>query len=89
MSLNNLALDLSTRCTQLGEPQDLDTAIVLHREALELRPKGHPLRPSSLASLASHLSTRCERLARMEDLDEAIMLNREALSLRTLFVPSL
>ena len=42
MSLNNLAVDLSTRYSQLGAMEDLNEAIVLDREALDLRPQGHP-----------------------------------------------
>ena len=61
--------------------EDLDEAIVLVREALELRPQGHPLRSDSLNSLANGLSTRYKRLGVMHDLDEAVALGREALDL--------
>ena len=56
--------------------------IVLVREALVLRPPGHPLRSSSLNSLANGLSTRYEQFGATEDLDEAIALDREAFHLR-------
>jgi CHAT domain-containing protein len=81
LSLNNLAVHLSSRYNQLGAMQDLDEAIVLDREALGLRPQGHPDRPSSLNNLAIHLSTRYNQLGAMQDLDEAIVLDREALGL--------
>jgi CHAT domain-containing protein len=61
--------------------QDLDEAIVLDREALNLRPQGHPDRSMSLNNLALHLSTRYDQLGAMQDLDEAIVLDREALNL--------
>ncbi|KAF8132924.1 CHAT domain-containing protein [Boletus edulis] len=82
MSLNSLAVGLSTRYKQLGAMVDLDEAIVLDRVALELRPQGHPDRSMSLNSLAVGLSTRYNQLGAMVDLDEAIVLDREALELR-------
>ncbi|KAL5523186.1 hypothetical protein ACEPAF_1453 [Sanghuangporus sanghuang] len=54
----------------------------LDREALELRPEGHPDRSLSLANLASSLSTYFEHRGRMEDLEEAIALERAALELQ-------
>jgi hypothetical protein len=52
--------------------EDLEDAISYHREALSLRPPGHPNRSSSLNNLANVLSTRYEQSGRMEDLEEAI-----------------
>ena len=49
MSLNDLAVNLSTRYNQLGAMQDSKGAIVLDREVLDLRPKGHPDRSIALA----------------------------------------
>ncbi|KAG6371182.1 hypothetical protein JVT61DRAFT_9804 [Boletus reticuloceps] len=62
--------------------EDLDEAIGLDREALDLRPKGHPDWSGSLSNLAIRLSTRYNQLGVMEDVDGAIVLNREALHLR-------
>jgi CHAT domain-containing protein/tetratricopeptide (TPR) repeat protein len=62
--------------------QDLNKGIVLDREALDLRPQGHPDRSESLCSLVVHLSTRYKQLGAMQDIDEAIVLAREALDLR-------
>ncbi|KAF8439106.1 hypothetical protein L210DRAFT_66607, partial [Boletus edulis BED1] len=42
VALNKIASCLFTRYKQLGRVVDLDEAIVLDREALELRPQGHP-----------------------------------------------
>ncbi|KAI0037312.1 hypothetical protein FA95DRAFT_1529493, partial [Auriscalpium vulgare] len=54
---------------------------MLHREALNLRPPGHPDRSSSLNDLAGAVKTQFEQLGRMRDLEEAILLHREALHL--------
>ena len=81
MSLDNLAVDFSSRYNQLGAKQGLDEAIVLDREALDLRPQGHPYRPVSLNNLAVNLSIRYKQLGATEDVDEAIVLVREALDL--------
>ena len=81
MSLNNLAGRLSTRYNQLGWMGDLNEAIVLSREALALRPLGHPDRPMSLNNLAADLSARYNHLGWMADLNEAIFLDRNALLL--------
>ncbi|KAG1869359.1 CHAT domain-containing protein [Suillus subalutaceus] len=62
--------------------EDLDQAIALHREALALRPVGHPDRSSSLNNLATELSSRFEHRGNDEDLDQAIALQREVLDLR-------
>jgi hypothetical protein len=42
MSLNNLTVQFSTRFAHRGNNKDLDQAITLDREALALRPVGHP-----------------------------------------------
>ncbi|KAF8428507.1 hypothetical protein L210DRAFT_985630 [Boletus edulis BED1] len=47
-SLNSLAVDLSIRYNKLSVMEDLDEAIVLGREALDLRPQKHPHRPTSM-----------------------------------------
>jgi CHAT domain-containing protein/tetratricopeptide (TPR) repeat protein len=62
--------------------EDLEEAIVLDRQALDLRPQGHPLRSSCLNNLANRLSIRYKELGAMEDLEEATVLVREALFLR-------
>ena len=73
MSLNNLAANLSIQYEQLGTTQDLDEAIFLGREALDLRPQGHPDWSMFLINFAVHLSTRYKQLGAMEDLGEAII----------------
>jgi hypothetical protein len=51
LSLCNLGSKLSTRFQQSGDRDDLDEAIQLHRDALVLRPPGHPARAMSLSTL--------------------------------------
>ena len=41
-SLNNLAVALNTRVEQTGQIADVDEAVALHGEALELRQEPHP-----------------------------------------------
>ncbi|KAF8122963.1 TPR-like protein [Boletus edulis] len=60
---------------------DINDAIALRREGLELRPQGHPDRSASLTNLAVCLFTRYNQLGAMTDLDEAVVLGREALEL--------
>jgi hypothetical protein len=59
----------------------LDQAITLDREALALRPVGHPDWSSSLSSLANRLSTRFDQQGNDEDLDQAIAFHGEVLAL--------
>ncbi|KAF8501303.1 CHAT domain-containing protein [Gautieria morchelliformis] len=80
-SFTGIASALVTRFEQSGRHEDLEEAISLHREALELRPAPHPLRSDSLNNIANALSTRFEQSGRHEDLEEAISLHREALGL--------
>ena len=62
--------------------EDLNEAVVLDREALDLCLQGHPDRAMSLNNLAIDLVIRYEQLWGVEDLDEAIVLVRGALDLR-------
>jgi hypothetical protein len=56
-------------------------AISLSREALSLRPAGHPRRSISCNNLASLLQTLFDQTGQVALLAEAIDLHREALSL--------
>ena len=69
-----------TRFWKGGQKHDLDEAISLYRQALELQPPPHPNRSSSLSNLASVLRIRFEHEGHRIDLDEAISLNREVLN---------
>ena len=48
--------------------EDLEEAITSHRQALALRPHGHPDRSFSLTNYASAMCTRFQQLGRMDDL---------------------
>jgi tetratricopeptide (TPR) repeat protein len=65
-------------------PTRVSHCIALHRELLELRPSGHPLRDEALHRLARalHLLAYELHLSGPEALTEAIQLNREAAQLR-------
>ncbi|KAG1798762.1 hypothetical protein EV424DRAFT_1332814, partial [Suillus variegatus] len=56
--------------------------LILHREALALRPVGHTDWSMSLNNLAKQLSSRFDHRGNDEDLDQAIALQREVLALR-------
>ena len=60
---------------------DLEEAIILDRQLLELRSRGHPDRGESLSNLAVDLCARYHQLGLIIDLDAAITLTREALEL--------
>ncbi len=60
--------------------KNLDDTISSHREAVTVRPPGHPYRSRSLDHLAIALRTRFQQLGQVEDLEEAISFHREALT---------
>jgi hypothetical protein len=62
--------------------EDMNKAISLHREALDLRPVGHPARSLSLSNLSKVIMTRFGLTGNLEDMNEAILLQNEALALR-------
>ncbi|TEB23414.1 TPR-like protein [Coprinellus micaceus] len=82
LSLNNLASTLHTNFKRSGFVGDLEEAVMLHRQVLELRPSGHPDRSLSLNNLASTLHTNFKRSGFVGDLEEAVMLHRQVLELR-------
>jgi tetratricopeptide (TPR) repeat protein len=64
-----------------GQITLIDEAIVLERQALALRPPGHPKRAASCGNLAVALKTRYKHSGDAALLEEAIALEREALAL--------
>lgn len=72
MVLHNIAAYLSLRFEQLGAIENLEGIIVLHQEALGLRPQGHPDWSLSLNDLASCLGLRYFLLSATGDLQEAV-----------------
>ncbi|KAI6016665.1 hypothetical protein BKA83DRAFT_14985 [Pisolithus microcarpus] len=83
-ALYNLALGLCARFKKERQINDLNEAITLHRDALELRPVENEEgdRSDSLHQLAFCLWYRYHELGAVVDLEEAIALGREALALR-------
>ena len=82
LEIFEFAKSMFTECKQCAKLQDLDTAILLFREALVLRPNLHPMRMYALNNLAMGLLTRFDHLGHIEDLDEAISLARESGTVR-------
>ncbi|KAI6012671.1 hypothetical protein F5J12DRAFT_912036 [Pisolithus orientalis] len=82
VALYDLAYALCDRYDKDSEIEDLNEAITLHREALELRPVKNDKRSLSLNELAFCLSTRYEKQRGIDDLEESITLGRESLELR-------
>ena len=68
-----------TQFERSSQLKDLEEAISLHREALDLLLASHPRRSGSLNNLASASKTRFELSGHLEDLEEAISLHRGAL----------
>ena len=79
--MGNIANCFHARFTRLGTLSDLDEALVLYRNTLELLPQGHPGRIRSLAGIASCLYARFIRLGSLSDLDDALALHRDTLAL--------
>ena len=66
LSLNDLAIYLSTRYNRLRQLVDLDEAIIANREALQYHAPGHPDRFISMNNLAICFSTRDDHLPRQD-----------------------
>jgi tetratricopeptide (TPR) repeat protein len=62
--------------------EDLKEAITCYRQALALRPHGHPDRSDSLNGLGSAVYAHFNQLGRMKDLEEAITCHRQALGVQ-------
>ena len=73
-----IAKSMLIQCKQSAPLEDLDTAILLFREALLQRPDSHPMRSHAINNLAMGLLTRFNHLGHTEDLGEAISLVRES-----------
>ncbi|KAG2099630.1 CHAT domain-containing protein [Suillus discolor] len=75
-------VSLQDRFLQHGIMSDHDESVELHRDALLLRPPGHPSRSSSLNNLALYLRDKFLQRGIMSDLDESVELYWDALLLR-------
>ena len=81
IALEKLAGLLHSQFESHGSISDLNEAISLARNALELRPQGHPRRILSLGHLATYLRSRFTQLGVLSDLNEALAFARNALEL--------
>lgn len=59
---------------------DLNKAIDLGRQALDLCPSGHPHRSMFLNNAANRYSVRYQSMGEMTDLNEAIVFGKQALA---------
>ncbi|KAI6145655.1 hypothetical protein BKA82DRAFT_24385 [Pisolithus tinctorius] len=75
---SSFASSLRTYFLRRGAMVDLEEAIDLNREALDLRPRRHPDRSTSLHDLTACLSERYDTLGAMVDLERAIRVARAA-----------
>ena len=74
----NLADAMSTRFQQLERMEDLEEAITCLRQAVALRPHGHPNRSFSLIILASVMNTCFQQSRSHDDLLDTVMHLSEA-----------
>ena len=82
LEIYEFAKSMLIECKRSVPLDDLDTAILLFREALLQRPVSHPMRMYSINNLVMALVTRFDHLGRTEDLDEAIALACESGAVR-------
>lgn len=80
--LGLLATLFYQRGSDTGNLQDLDKAIVVYRQAVEICPTGHPDRHIAINNLGTAIYTRFSQTPNSQDLEEAIQLYREALELK-------
>jgi 5-methylcytosine-specific restriction endonuclease McrA len=79
--LSNLANDLFIRFEQRGINKDLNEAITLRKQGLDVLPVGHPGRSNTLNNLGNELSSRFTHQSNENDINEVITLYREVLAL--------
>ena len=81
VATNSLADLLHTRFEEQGRISDLDEALALYREALELCLEGHRDRALFMDNIANCLHARAAQFGTLSDLDEALTLYRDTLKL--------
>ncbi|KAJ7118399.1 CHAT domain-containing protein [Mycena crocata] len=79
--LQNLAILLKDCVNFLGDIKDLERALQMEQEVVELTQEGNPRRPGRLQSLAASLYYRFRRLGNIKDLERVLQINREAVEL--------
>jgi hypothetical protein len=75
--LNSVGTQLRMKYEELGDVEDLQMSISIHRQALHICAKGHPNRLYFLRELSVCLTHRFHRFGSREDLDEALKCCRE------------
>ena len=73
---------VNVKIPAIGSTEDIDEAILLYRQSVELQPGYHSDRSLSLNNLGVALSLRFTKSNRMEDLDEALLCHRDVLKLQ-------
>ncbi|KZV64379.1 TPR-like protein [Peniophora sp. CONT] len=81
MLLCDLGGLLVYRFQNLWELNDIERAIILERQVLDLTPEGDSTRPIQLEALAVYLALRFNRLGETRDLEDAIAMYKQALNL--------
>ncbi len=70
-----------SRFERSGELEDLEQAIQVNQQAVNLTPDGHADKPRRLNNLGGALQSRFKRSGEWEDLEQAIQLNQQAVNL--------
>lgn len=73
----NLAQLLGQRFPKGGRPEDIDEAIDLVEQSLELVPRHHPKRAQLVPQLVMHLGQRFKAFRRLEDLRRLTDIQRD------------
>ncbi|KAF8200073.1 CHAT domain-containing protein [Mycena galopus ATCC 62051] len=82
LHLDSLASTLQTRFEAVGDQNDIDEAVDLHRKALSIRVGTHHKHDISLLNLVNALRSRFDRLGNRKDIDEAIELLRKLVDMQ-------
>jgi tetratricopeptide (TPR) repeat protein len=76
--LNNLGRKLEDQYDRTGKIEDLEQAIRVSRQAVDITPGDHPDLAVLLNDLGNQLGSRYERTGKIEDLEEAIRMIQQA-----------
>ncbi|KAI3321054.1 hypothetical protein HD806DRAFT_504428 [Xylariaceae sp. AK1471] len=77
--LDYLRIRLSARYARTGALADLEEALKISRQVVDMTPIDHPDRAMRLNGLANRLSDRYLEVGKIDDLEEAIRVGRQAL----------
>ncbi|KAF7366555.1 CHAT domain-containing protein [Mycena sanguinolenta] len=79
--LANLGMSLLDRFQKLGNLLDINRAIEMLKDAVQLTPDGHPDKPSWLNNLGNSLLRRFEQLGDLDDLNQSVLRFEAAIAL--------